>query len=906
MSIHQLDKIFRPERVAVIGATDRPGSVGRTVLHNLVTAGFGGVVYPVNPKREAVHGIQAYPDIASLPRTPDLAVVVVPAAQVPGVVRECGEAGVMGLVILTAGFREAGEAGHQAEREIESLCRAYPGMRIIGPNCLGIIVPEIGLNASFAASFPKPGHVAFVSQSGALCTSVLDMAIREGIGFSHFISIGNMLDVNLGHLIDYLGQDGSTQSIIFYAESITDARRFMSASRAFARGKPIVAYKAGRFPESAAAAASHTGAMAAEDDIYDAAFERAGIVRVYDIDDMFECAELLARKRVPRGPRLAIVTNAGGPGVMAIDTLIARNGQLAKLSSETMGKLDALLPAYWSRGNPVDVLGDAPPARVAAAMRAVLADPEVDAAVVVLSPQAMTSPTETARAVAEVYAHTSKPILAAWMGADAVAEGIEVLNRAGVPTYSSPERAVNAFSYLVSYARNTEILYETPKEVPVSFALDRGRLRDLFDTLLLGEGDLLSEHHSKALLDAYEIPTTRPVPASSADEATRVAQRLGYPVVAKILSPEITHKTEVDGVAVDLRDDAAVRDAFDRITGTACERRPDATIKGVTIQPMASHREAFEMILGARKDPVFGTVIMVGAGGTAAELYKDRRLGLPPLNERLARRMLESLTCWPILKGYRGKRGLAVDRLVEVLMRLSYLVADYPEIRELDINPLLVTPEDVIALDARVILDREASHGKRFAHLAIPPYPEHLVRSVTSRDGERMTLRPIKPEDEPLWHGLVAACSAESIQKRFSHHISHTTHDMAARYCFTDYDRELGIVAEIGQGSERRLIGIGRLIADPDRKAAEYALLVVDDWQHKGIGTQITRECIRIAREWGLERVLAYTTPNNNQMTALLRKHGFEITGRDHDAVSLRLDYLEAAASSGKAEPALT
>jgi len=879
MSVRNLDKIFKPKRIAVIGASERPDSVGYTVLRNLITAGFGGVVYPVNPRRESIHGIQAHPNVASLPKTPDLAVVTIPAPIVPQIVRECGEAGILGLVILTAGFREAGEEGKRAELELKELAHQYPGMRIIGPNCLGIIVPSIGLNATFAAAFPRPGNVAFLSQSGALCTSVLDWAIQEGIGFSNFVSIGNTLDVNMGHLIDYFGQDENTDSIIIYAESIADARRFMSASRAFARNKPIVAYKAGRFAESAAAAASHTGAMAGEDSIYDAAFERAGIVRVYDIDDMFECAELLARQRVPKGPRLAIVTNAGGPGVMATDTLMARHGVLAKLSDETMNKLNELLPPFWSRGNPVDVLGDGSPERYAKATEIVLSDRGVDAALVILAPQAMTSPTETAKTVSEVLRTTKKPVLAAWMGGQAVAEGIQLLNDEGVPTYSSPERAVNAFMYLVSYARNIETLYETPREIPVSFALDRGKLRDLFDTIMLSGADVLSETFSKALLDAYEIPTTRPVPARSAQEAVQAARRLGHPVVLKVMSPEITHKTDVGGVMVNLRDDEEVRTAYQKIVDSATQKRPDATIEGVTVQPMVQVKHAFEMILGAKKDPIFGSIIMVGSGGVAAELYKDSQLGLPPLNERLARRMLESLKCWPILKGYRGKQGMNVDKLIEVLMRLSYLVADYPEIEELDINPLLVTPDDVIALDARVIINREVAEQphKPFANLAIPPYPEHYVRKTKMRDGAPMVMRPIKPEDEPMWHEMLAACSPESIRGRFSHLIKGTTHTMATRYCFNDYDREIGIVAEIGDNDERKLIGVGRLVADPDHHTAEYAVLVADQWQNQGVGGQLTEYCLHIAEDWGLQRVTGITTASNARMIRLFNRFGFDI-----------------------------
>jgi acetyltransferase len=758
-------------------------------------------------------------------------------------------------------------------------------MRIVGPNCLGIIVPSIGMNASFAAATPKAGHVAFLSQSGALCTSVLDWAISEDIGFSHFVSVGNALDVGVGQLIDYFGQDPNTSSIIMYCESITNARQFMSASRAFARNKPIVAYKAGRFAESAAAAASHTGAMAAADDVFDAALQRAGIVRVYDVDDMFESAELLARRRVPRGPRLAIITNAGGPGVMATDTLVSKNGKLAELTQETIDKLNEVLPPFWSHGNPVDILGDAKADRYAKATELVLADPNVDAAIVVLTPQAMTEPTETAEALAAITEGNRKPVLAAWMGAGAVEEGVKILNQANIPTYTSPERAVNAFMYLVQYGRNIEILYDTPRELPMSFALDRDRLRELFNTVLLSGDETLSESFSKAMLDAYEIPTTKPVAARSPEEAVQAARRVGHPVVLKVLSPQITHKTDVGGVQLNLRYDDEVRAAYQRIVDTATQRRPDATVEGVTVQKMVDTKNGFEMILGAKKDPVFGAVIMVGSGGVTAELYKDRALGLPPLTERLARRMLESLKSCPILKGYRGKPAMNMDKLIEVLMRLSYLIADYPEIEELDINPLLVTEDDVMALDARVIINKELARTdhRPYSHLAIRPYPEQYVRKAEMADGTPIVLRPIKPEDEPLWHEMLGACSTDSIRSRFSYLFERTTHDMGARYCFIDYDREIGIVAELEDKGERKLIGVGRLVADPNHDSAEYAVLVPDPWQHQKIGSQLTKYCVEIAEGWGLESVTAVTSKQNARMIKIFESLGFEVHREEDD-----------------------
>ncbi len=889
MSIRNLDKIFQPSRVAVIGASDNPTSVGYTVLRNLIGSGFRGVVYPVNPKHESVQGVQAYKDIPSLPHPPDLAVVCTPAHTVAGIVRECGEAGTRGLVIISAGFREVGDEGKQLEQQVLEEQRKFDGMRILGPNCLGVIVPGIKLNASFAAATPGKGHVSFISQSGALCTSVLDWAIDEGVGFSYFVSVGNMLDVSMGDLIDYMGSATETRSIILYIESISEAREFMSAARAFARTKPIVAYKAGRFTESAAAAASHTGAMAGVDAVYEAAFQRAGIERIFQVEEMFDCAELLARQEPPKGDRLAIITNAGGPGVMTTDALIAQDGKLAVISDQTMKELDAFLPACWSHGNPVDVLGDAPPERFAKAVEVVLKDKGVDAVLVILTPQAMTDPTATAQTVGRVAAKAHKPVLAAWMGGRVVSEGVQLLSESGIPTYTTPEQAIRAFMHLVSYARNLEILHETPRDIPMEFTLDRKRLRGVFDTILTEGGDILSENLSKAFLEAYEIPVTKPQAARTADEAVEVARRCGYPVVLKIHSPQITHKTDVGGVVLDLASKEAVRETFDAMTARAKQMRPDAEIIGATVQKMVSYPNSFELIMGSKKDPVFGSVIMVGMGGTAAEVFRDRALGLPPLNESLARRMLESLKSWPLLQGYRGKPGANIDRLIEIIMRFSYLVADYPEIKELDINPLLVTPEDVIALDARVIVDRDvAVHSVRpFAHLAIRPYPDEYVTERKMKDGMPVVLRPIKPEDEPMWHELLAGCSTQSIWFRFSYLFKQTTHEMATRYCFIDYDRELGIVAEVEEEGQRKLIGVGRLVADVDHHTAEYAVIVVDRWHGHGLGGLLTDYCLEVAKRWDVKHVVAETSKDNTRMLATFRNRGFKLDAEQEEDVVL-------------------
>ncbi len=862
MAIKKLDSIFKPKRIALIGVSNNPDSVGGITLRNLVGGGFNGVVYPVNPKREAVFGIPCYPDVKSLPKVPDLAVIMTAAKSVPQLVRECGEAGVNGIIIMSAGFKEAGEEGKQLENQVKAEKAKYPDMRVIGPNCLGILVPGQNMNVSFADGMPKKGHVAFISQSGALCTSVLDWAYDSNIGFSYFVSIGNSMDVNFGDLIDYFGQDPNTKSIVLYVESLTNARTFMSAARAFSREKPIIVYKSGRFPESAAAAASHTGALASEDSIYDAVFHRAGLARVYDFGNIFDFTDLVGRRRIPKGNRLAIVTNAGGPGVMATDSLISWGGKLVQLSEETMQKLNEYLPPFWSHGNPVDVLGDATPERFARATEIVLEDEKVDAVLVLLTPQAMTSPTETAEAIAKLASNTSKSIMAAWLGGASMHKGVQVFNQAGIPSYQAPEQAIRAFMTLSHYSKNLEMLYETPKEVPVSFQYDRNELRKKYLKNVFPKAKILNEDDSKMLVNDYGIDTTHPAPAATEDEAVALAKQKAFPVVMKIYSPDITHKSDVGGVALNLKDEEMVRAAFRNMIKTASEKRPDARIDGVTIQKMVDTKGAVELIIGTKKDPVFGTVMLVGMGGTSAELFKDKRLEFPPLNERLARQMLESLKIYPLLEGYRGDSPKNINKLIEVLIRMSYLAADYPEIKELDINPLIVTPTDVIALDARIVIDQEvmAKPVKDYSHLILRPYPESLIKNTHLRDGSPVVLRPIKPEDEPMWLKLLASCSKESIYHRFRYDFYYDSHEVATQFCFIDYDREIAIVAEIEDEGEKKLIGVGRLIADPDVEVMEYAILVTDAWQKKELGFMLTEYCLEIAKIRDIKKLMAETT----------------------------------------------
>ncbi len=880
--MHSLHKIFEPRSIAVVGASHEPGKVGAIALGNLVAGGFAGPIYPVNFRHDSVQGLKAYRTVRDLPQPVDLAILCTPAETVPGLVRECGEAGVGGLIILSAGFREVGAAGRALEATVRTEARRFESMRIVGPNCLGIIVPHANLNASFAAAMPGPGRVAFVSQSGALCTAVLDWACDQALGFSHFISVGNMLDVDIADLLDALAEDPRTEAVILYIESIENARAFMSAARACARSKPIVACKAGRFAESAQAAASHTGAMAGVDSVYEAAFERAGIVRVFDIKDLFDCAQLLARGPRVHGERLAIVTNAGGPGVMACDALLAHKGTLAHLAPSTLQQLDALLPHAWSHGNPVDVLGDATPERFARALETVLADPEVDAALAIVTPQGMTNPTETARAVAQLAARSNKPILASWMGAQAVREGIALLNHAGIPTAATPNDAVAALMNLVRYTRNLNILYETPREVPLAWQLDRRQTRAELEKLFASPRDVLYEAEAKAFLSAYGIPVTTPRAGHSADEIVALAREVGFPVVLKVVSPQITHKTEVGGVELNLANAEQVRAAYARMMNHIREKEPNARIEAITVQPMVTQAGGMELILGAKKDPVFGPVIMIGLGGIAAELFQDRALGLPPLNERLAMHMLESLRAWPLIKGYRGRQAIAdVDRLVEILLRFSYLVADFPEIGELDANPLWIRGQEVMALDARLVVDRQAvcqPKSRPFADLAIRPYPDELVQTASLADGTPITLRPIKPEDEPLWRQLLQDCSQESLWARFRSTFKIDTHESATRFCFVDYDRELTAVAEAHIDGTRRLLGVARLLSNLDEaRRAEFAVLVGDAWQGKGLGSLLTKYCLDHVDPSRVRCIFGETHSDNARMIHIFKHHGFDL-----------------------------
>ena len=874
-----LDAIFAPKSVAVIGATERPGSVGRTLVRNLVSNPFGGAVFPVTPTRTNVLGIKAYPDVASVPEPIDLAVVVTPAPTVPGVIADCVKAGVKGAIVISAGFKETGAPGVELERGILEEARRGR-MRLIGPNCLGVMNPHSGLNATFASAMAMPGRVGFISQSGALCTAVLDWSLREHVGFSAFVSIGSMLDVGWGDLIAYLGDDPRTQSIVIYMETIGDARAFLSAAREVALTKPIIVIKPGRTEGAARAAASHTGSLAGSDEVVDAAFQRSGVVRVTHIDELFYLAESLAKQPRPRGPRLGIVTNAGGPAVIATDALILNGGQLAPLSDETRSALDAVLPAHWSHANPIDVLGDADADRYAAALDIAAKDATTDGLLVILTPQAMTDPTATAEKLKAYTSVPGKPVLASWMGGVDIAAGQAILNRSNIPTFAHPDTAARVFDHMWSYSETLRALYETPA---LATAGDDRRQRDetshIIETARRAGRTLLTEIESKRLLAAYDIPTVETRLATTADEAARAAAEIGFPVAVKLHSETITHKTDVGGVRLGLADAEAVRRAFTEIESAVAAASGPGHVQGVTVQPMV-RLDGYELILGSAVDLQFGPVLLFGTGGQLVEVFRDRALGLPPLTTTLARRMMERTRIFKALGGVRGRKPVDIARLEQILVRMSYLAVEQPWIKELDINPLLASSDALVALDARVVLHPPETSAEALPRPAIRPYPVEYVAPWQTKNGERFTIRPIRPDDEPLLARFHATLSERSVYFRYLRPIGlgqRVSHERLSRICFVDYDREMVLVAEReGPDGLREVLGVGRLSKLHWRQEAEFALIVSDAFQKRGLGSELLRRLLAIGQNEKLSRIVGYISSENGDMLRVARAAGFQ------------------------------
>ncbi len=888
-----LDAIFRPDTVAVIGATERPGSVGRTIMWNLISNPFGGTVFPVNARRPNVLGIKAYPSVKEVPAEVDLAVIVSPAPTVPGVITECAEAGVPGAIVISAGFKETGLEGAELEREV--LEEARKGrMRIIGPNCLGVQSPNTGLNATFAGAMARPGSVGFLSQSGALLTAILDRSFRENVGFSNIVSVGSMMDVGWGDLIYYLGDDPKTESIVIYMESVGDARSFLSAAREVALTKPIIVIKPGRTEAAGQAAASHTGSLTGSDEVLDAAFRRSGVLRVDEISELFDMAESFSKQPRPKGPRLTVLTNAGGPGVLATDALIGNGGELAEISSATMQELNEILPAPWSHGNPIDVLGDADPGRYAQALKAAAYDPESDGLLVVLTPQDMTDPTGTAQSLVP-YAKgearsTRKPVLASWMGGPQVAAGESVLNGSGIPTFDYPDAAARAFTNMWRYTDNLRSIYETPELASGEADVDRERAEEIIAGVRDSGRVILTEYESKALLAAYGIPTVQTRVARSSEEAVELAGDLGYPVVLKLNSNTITHKTDVGGVRLNLADAEEVRSAYGEMEVSISENFSPEDFLGVTVQPMVG-LDGYEIIVGSSVDPQFGPVLLFGSGGQLVEVYKDRALALPPLNTTLARRAMERTRIYEALKGVRGRPPVDMAALERLFVRFAQLVVEQPWIKELDINPLLASPERLIALDARVVLHRPETAEEDLPRPAIRPYPARYVWHEETRDGEPVTIRPIRPEDEPLMVAFHESLSEESVYMRYFHLLGldqRTAHERLTRICFIDYDREMALVAEreVPETGEREIMGVVRLSRRANvRDEAEFSVLVSDRFQRRGLGTLLLNKLLEIGRAEGLRRITADILFENYAMQRISRNLGFRLHRNTNEMV---------------------
>ena len=839
--------------------------------------------------------VKCYPRISALPETPDLVVIATGADIVQDTVEECGKSGVKAIIIISAGSKEAGDKDKEREARVMEMARQY-GIRILGPDCLGIIRPSALLNATFAHKMTKPGHIAFLSQSGALGSSVLDWAVSRGIGFSAFVSLGSMLDVDYGDLIDFFGADPETRSIIIYMESLggslENARKFMSAARGFARTKPIIVIKPGKYQESIQTARSHTVSTVGEDSYFNAVFERAGVVRVEEIEDLFNCASILDTAHLPSAENLVIITNAGGPAVLAADSLIGRGGKLAQLSPETVESLNRVLPPFWNKSNPVDILGDASVERYSAAIEATLKDPAVNGALVIYTPQGAASAQELANAIVEYARQSPKPILTAMMGSNEVEKARQISYENKVPTYEFPEEAIKTYLYMLHYARNLQSLYETPEDLPLDGDIPKNHLKLLIRNAIRKGRVVLNEEDSKKFLTMYRISVSYPLNAPDAATAEWLANSIGYPVVVKIQSPDISYKTGVGGARLNLGSAEAVRKAFGEMVETVKTHQPGAVIEGVTIQKMVTDY-TYELTIGSKKDPTLGPVIIFGQGGTDTEFYKDIAVGLPPLNQRLARMLMERTNVYSMLaRGFRDKPPANLRVLDETLVRVSNMIVDFPEIKELDIDPLAVKGDTVTALDARIILDEEVARkgATEHSHLIITPYPTRYVQPWRCRDGRQVLLRPIRPEDEPLEHELIAGLSPESSRFRFFYIIKDITHDMLSRFCNIDYAREMAIIAEYTDSGKRREVGVGRLIVEPSEETGEFAVLVADDFQEAGLGQKLVDMLIGIAQEKGLKSMYGVVLKDNVRMLGLARSLGFTVSRLAEDEVRVSLE----------------
>lgn len=879
---HYLTPLFEPASVAIIGASARPGAIGAVLVENMRAAKYRGALYAVNPKHRSVQGVPCFPSIARVPQRIDLAVIATPPETVPQLMVECGLAGVRAAVIITAGFAETGPAGVRLERAALDHARRH-GVRVIGPNCLGIMRPELGLNATFARGSALPGSLGLISQSGALCTAMLDWARPNKIGFSSVVSLGGSSDVDFGEIIDYLVNDPRTEHILLYIEGVREARRFFSALRAAARVKPVILMKVGRHPTGSRAAVSHTGAMTGSDDVFEAAIRRAGVVRVTTIGQLVAAAQALSAHVRPRGDRLAIITNGGGPGVMAADRAADLGIPLAELSDATLQSLQSALPANWSRGNPVDLIGDADAARYGAAVTACLEDTGVDGALVILTPQAMTAPDVVADAVVTAARAYSKPVLACWMGEAQVVEGRRRLVQAGLPVFRTPEPAVEVFAHVSSFYRNQRALLQTPGPLALHAVPDVDAARLIIEAVLAEKRSVLNEIESKALLAAFGMPVARTVIVHSAHEAMLIAGQLGYPVALKVDSPDITHKTDAGGVLLNLHNAQAVQAGYQQILDDVARNRPQARITGIAVEPMVVRPNGRELMVGVIRDPVFGPAIVFGTGGITVEVYRDRAVALPPLNAFLVAELIARTRAAKLLGAFRKMPPVHREALESVLLRVSEMVCELPWIDELDINPLIVDESGAIAADARIVVRPYTPVRGRYGHMAIHPYPAHLVTTWQASTGDSVTLRPIRPEDAEMEQAFVRSLSPESRYFRFMDTLRELTPTMLARFTQIDYDREMAFVAVVMREGREVEVGVCRYVTNPDGSTCEYAIVVADDWQCRGLGRRMMTQLIEVARAQGLKAMIGHVLASNHGMLGLCEALGFAVADSADD-----------------------
>jgi acetyltransferase len=876
MGSHFLDPLFTPKAIAVFGASERPDAVAGRVYDNLRKGGYTGSIYPINPKHEKLFKQPCYPSITAVGKPVDLAVIATPAATVPEIIHACGEHGVRAVIIISAGFNEGDNRGAALKKSILETARQYR-MRILGPNCLGLICTVTGINATFSKNTAMPGKLALVSQSGALCTAILDWAAANDVGFSSIASLGDAADIDFGDILDYLAQDPNTDSILLYVEGIRHSRRFMSGLRIAARMKPVVVIKAGRHIEGSLAATTHTGAMVGDDDVFDTALQRAGVVRVMTIEQLFAAAQLLSTAHRVNGNRLAIVTNGGGLGVMATDRAIDLGVSIAALSTETVTQLNEVLPPQWSHANPVDILGDASAERYQKAVKACLLDPGVDGVLVMLSPQAMTDVEACAQAILDARDINEKPVLTCWMGEQQVEAANKLFSRHHVPTFPNPESCVEAFSYLASYYQNQKLLMQVPGPLVAHKESDIEGARLIIDSVLAEKRNILSITESKALLHAFNIPVTQSIVCNSPNNALVAAESLGFPVAMKIYSKDITHKTDVGGIRLNISNAHAVRSTFHDIIDEVKNKYPDSDIEGVTIEPMYSPDHARELLIGVISDPVFGPVITFGSGGIHVEILRDRAVSLPPLNNLLIEKMISQTHVSNMLGTFRNMPAVNMEALVQVLCYVSELVCELPEIKELDINPLIADQNGVMALDARIVVAHPAPSLDHYQHMAIHPYPTHLVSSHQLADGTNIKIRPIRPEDATIEQSFVRGLSDRSRYFRFMQGLNELTQEMLIRFTQLDYNRELALIAILEEDGKEIELGVSRYVMNPDGDSCEFALVVADKWQNKGIGTRLMNVLMDAAQQRGIRRMESEILANNNPMLKLISGLGFDI-----------------------------